>query len=476
MSKSQNQRPLTPSDETTLSSAFKEKFGTAETQEIAKELEAKDVPIKHLSTEEFAEKSITAILGPEEDLPPEKNIKYQDYDLSKQREQIMKHWPEGIALRGRYGWDEKKGKYRLKNRSNLDGEACLFFFRYILGFRKDVGENERNYINKKTKYVFPGEYLSQAINLDTSWGTHGAELDMDEMALAIDHHAVESSRDSSVFKILYEQYKKDGLLDRVMLDEKEKKALKCLVDFVTAVDNYNIPSGLSWETLWKTADRNLFAICVNQQYSVKIERLFDFFKKNKFEDAFSSLSPTEINKILGPAAHDEQEKRSSTFVERQRDNKEKVREFLKKGKGQELDSSHYGRILLVLGELMPGSALACFGNGFDALLVWQPAKKSFFFNVRPGKEIPHSLRDELGENQAVWVRGEMLLQPDWRSKKLGLEKFNFSFDDLLVKLGVDTSQLDKEAVEEILAQAEKEQAAKAQKKQENKQQKENFTN
>lgn len=373
----------------------------------------------------------------------------KDWTPAKEKKFIQEHYPEGLVVRGaNVAWSEKDKDVVIAQKSNLDGEACLFFFRKLIGL-------DEEYL-KKTEYVLPGATVPDALNLDTSWGVWGGAGRLADRAEAYDHHAPDASRKSSVFQLLYDltfgfdnQKGKEGEIyksrtDKAMANPEEKIAWENLAMFVTAVDSLTLPPGVSWEEVWDNFENNIFAICITHQglTASRVEKLFEFFKTNSWEDAFKPLDEREITAILGKAFSDKKNKEHVFFSALQADIKKKAEDFFNTGHSSTLFSPIYGRILVVFNEQVPGGTLAAFGHGYDAILLWKPEQNSFMINVRPEKPpIPHTLHEKLGKDQSVWVRGGMMLQPEWRSQARGLKRLSFSFTELIKELGIDKKTL-----------------------------------
>ncbi|MBI4993333.1 MAG: hypothetical protein HZC26_04365 [Candidatus Magasanikbacteria bacterium] len=400
----------------------------------------------------------------------------KNWTPAKEKKFIQEHYPEGLAVRSaKVGWNEKDKKIIADQKSNFDGEACLFFLKKVIGL-------DEEYL-KKTKYVAPGQYVPGALNLDTSWGVWGGAGLLDNRAEAYDHHAPPPSqlpsnasskqldafrkllrklRKSSAFELLYhsileydhtgdqgsKNYKEGEMYksrtNKAMTNPEEKIAWENLALFVTAVDSLTLPPGVSWEDIWDNFENNIFAICVTHQWliSSRVGKLFEFFKTHSWTDAFQPFDAREINTILGKAWHDKKEDKPVFLSDLQADIKRQTEDFFNKARGSTLFSPIYGKILVVFNEQVPGSTLAAFGHGYDAVLLWKPEQNSFMLNVKPTKpSIPHALHDKLGKDQSVWLRGGMFFQPDWRSKALGLERLNFSFVDLIKELNIDPATL-----------------------------------
>ncbi len=373
----------------------------------------------------------------------------KDWTPEKEKKFIQEHFPEGLVVRGAsVFWNEKEKKITTAQKSNLDGEACLFFFRKLIGLDEEYLE--------KTKYVMPGQYMSGALNLDTSWGVFGGAGRLDDRAEAYDHHSTEAPRKSSAFQLLYDLTfgfdNKDGKegavyknrTEKAMTNPEEKIAWENLAMFVTAVDSLTLPPGVSWEEVWDNFANSIFAICVTHQglMASRVEKLFEFFKINSWEDAFKQLDERQITTVLGRAFLDKATSEPVFFSSLQADIKRQSEDFFNKSKGSTLFSPVYGKILVVFNEQVPGSTLAAFGHGYDAILLWKPEQNSFMLNVKPEESpIPHALHEKLGKDTSVWVRGGMLFQPDWRSKAQGLERLSFSFTDLIKELGIEEKVL-----------------------------------
>lgn len=377
----------------------------------------------------------------------------KDWTPDKEKKFIQEHYPEGLAVRGAsISWNEKEKKITTAQSSNFDGEACLFFFKKIIGL-------DEEYLNK-TKYVMPGQYVPGALNLDTSWGVWGGagrwkneDKTEGDRAETYDHHAVNAPRSTSAFQLLYDltfgfDDKDDTVYKnrtgKAMANPEERIAWENLAMFVTAVDSLTLPLGVSWEDVWNNFENNIFAICVTHQglTASRVAKLFEFFKTNSWEDAFKPLDEREITAILGKAFSDKKTKEPVFFSALQADIKKKAGDFFNTRLGSTLFSPIYGRILVVFNKQVPGSTLAAFGHGYDGILLWKPEQNSFMLDIRPEKPpIPHALHEKLGKDQTVWVRGGMLFQPDWRSKAQGLKKLSFSFIDLIKELGIDEKTL-----------------------------------
>lgn len=377
----------------------------------------------------------------------------KDWTPAKEKKFIQEHYPEGLAVRGAsVAWNEKEKKIITAQSSNFDGETCLFFFKKIIGL-------DEEYL-KKTKYVMPGQYVPGALNLDTSWGVWGGagrwkneDKTEGDRTEAYDHHAPDASRQTSAFQLLYDLTfgfdDKDEIVykdrtDKAMANPDEKIAWENLAMFVTAVDSLTLPPGVSWEEVWDNFENNIFSICVTHQglTASRVEKLFEFFKTNSWEEAFKPLDEREITAILGKAFSDRKTKDPVFFSALQADIKKKANDFFNAGHSSTLFSPIYGRILVAFNEQVPGGSLAAFGHGYDAILLWKPEQNSFMLNVRLEKPpIPYALHEKLGKDQTVWVRGGMMLQPEWRSQARGLKRLSFSFTELIKELGIEDKTL-----------------------------------
>ena len=339
----------------------------------------------------------------------------QVFDLAFYR-QALREWFPSLAVRK--GFEEKDTG---KKYSNMDGNACLFFFRHILGFEEGT-EEEKNYVNKDVVYVAPGKFQEGALNLDTSPGVHGGLAEAGTGF--IDHHGPESERQTSAFQILYDQFREAGALDK--LSAQEKQALEKLSQFVTFIDSYTLPTGFRWKEAWENSPNSIFGLSLAYQNNIPIAALFEFFKTHPLEDAWRGLE-----KFTEPYL--EKFKDSREGWKREKDKTDRfVKEITERPNplGFVVETKALGKILVQIQkdfkEKKSALQFSALANGLDGILVWEPGSGTFFLATGPQKEVTPELMNKIGEG--VLVRKSLV-------KKGGKDRKN-TLGSLLQSLGV----------------------------------------
>lgn len=355
-------------------------------------------------------------------------------DLAEYRRRWLEMFPK-LAVRGGSGGERI---------SNVDGNACLFLFRKILGFASGT-ESERAYVDPRNiEYLKPGQVAAGAMNLDTSDHVHGG---LAERATGyVDHHGKESPRQSSAFKILYEFFKDSKILPE--MKEADEFAVERLVQFVTYVDSYTLPKKgergfdrtLNWKDTWADAHRTVFGITLSYQNETPIEDLYEFFKRHTMAEAFTlavdgSTEPY-LKKIreLGQRLYEEgkmnKERKETTedFLQRVDQDKEHQRMAV---------DTVLGRIVVYIQDRperrLPALQMAALAHGYDGTLVWRPHNNSFVIGVGPHKKITDEIVQKVGAGELV--REAQLIVPSSKEPVISLK-------DLLERLGTDISKLD----------------------------------
>ncbi|MCX6779361.1 MAG: hypothetical protein NTU97_03970 [Candidatus Magasanikbacteria bacterium] len=363
--------------------------------------------------------------------------------LAEYRQLIMDWFPR---LAVRTGGENRKTNEQY---SNLDGNACLFLFRQVFGFAEGTPA-EQDYVFKEVAYVAPGTFQPGALNMDTSPGLHGIEID--DVAFYIDHHGIDSPRESSAFQILYEEFKREGMDKH--LSPEDRTALDRLSEFVTAVDSYSLPPGQTWEKSWQLSYNTIFGLATSYQNEVRVSILFDFFKQHTLEEAFT----LPIDKTTEPYLQGFRD-----LVEEDRREKTKTNNFVLDVKtsptsvGFAVAIPGLGKILVHRQEVSKdkrttnkkrGLQMAALAAGYDGILVFDEKKKSVFLAVGANTEITEDIAQRIKAD--LLVRKSLLK----KSSKEGEEELTLAA--VLLGLGANKEGLPvliKRQMEEIEGKA-----------------------
>ncbi|MBI5913725.1 SpoIIE family protein phosphatase [Candidatus Azambacteria bacterium] len=413
-------------------------------------------------------------------LTPEKKA-----ELAADRVLFMQMFPEGIVTRGIFERDEETKEAQLLPKGNLDAESCIFLLKHFFDLPGEYIE--------KTKFVRPGEFRPNALNVDTGFETTGFQVkwftkdELSEQGLTVPEmlgqkeedkggahvvivqdHGPDANRTMSAFKLLY-----DALIDRYgddAIPPEDREPMKNFVRFVTHIDNFTAPTGdFDWKKAWGESDKIPFTITLAKQNFLNVGALYQFFKDHPFEDAFKRPSEWAINapaKLtngrynfraetaalerygFGAMGRVRKDGRQEPIMMEQYKLIEKGNRYFEYLLHNEpefiVESSRYGKILVVLdGDNVPGRLSSAMAHGIDGMLEWRPGAKSFWFNVAPQKDpaeygtpqIPRELAEEVG---GVWVRGSIVMQPDWKKQDL---KAGLNLGAFLEKIGVASDTL-----------------------------------
>jgi len=414
------------------------------------------------------------------DLTPEKKTEF-----AADRELFMRMFPEGIVTRGIFERDYESGEAKLLPQGNLDAESCIFLLQRFFDLPAD-------YISK-TGFVRPGEFKPNALNVDTGFETTGFQVKWftkDELAaqglaapevadqkeedaggahvVIVQDHGPDANRTMSAFKLLY-----DALIDRYGEDAippGDREPMKNFVKFVTHIDNFTAPTAdFDWKKAWWESDKIPFMLALAKQNFLNVRDLYRFFKEHPFEDAFKRPSewavdaPPKLRNVyydfraeadalgkygfgtMGRIRKDGRQEPIMTEQYKLIEKGDRYFEYLQHNEPEFIvESPTYGKILVVLdGDHVPGRLSAAMACGIDGMLEWRPGEKSFWFNVAPQKDpadystpqIPHELAEDVG---GVWVRGSIVMQPDWKKQDL---KAGLNLGAFLEKIGVPLDAL-----------------------------------
>jgi len=294
-------------------------------------------------------------------------------------EKTRELWKE-FAVSGVIGFDKESGQRKLQSYTDLDGRTTMELLK-MAGI--DVSD---------IKYIQPGKTEEGRINFDTG-DKLGVEYDKETDTAIFDHHVADSKTVTSSAEIMY-----NVLADLKLIERNE--ALSRVVDFVTKMDNKQIPA----EEFLKSG-KTIIGI----QRHLDFEKLLSFFKDHK--SAFDQLTPDEFEKYgLRQAAETQQKIVDSSM--------KKLEEMEKEGK---ICDSEYGSLLINVGnELAVGSSAAYIRH--DGIINFTPGK-SFAVTLKEKDFNVAKLQKALGDKfQGKIIRGKMWIYNDKDPLNLSLEE------------------------------------------------------
>ena len=308
-----------------------------------------------------------------------------------------KLWKE-FAVHGVLKKEAESGKRVLQCFTDLDGKASLGLLKLAKIKIKDV------------QYVIPGEFISGRINIDTGY-KKGVVVEEEGLTAFFDHHAEESSADTSATSITYEVLTSLGLLEK-------EEYLDKLVEFVTQIDNNTFPDKHKY---FKDSYRTLLGL----YRFIKFENLKDFFeeglKPTDFLDFDIDDQQKDLLRKFGLLYKDNKGQVIDRLAEQKRIVVQSIKEIARMEKeGFIIPSEKYGKIAIDINKKVPAGADAAYAENCGVYLNWSPETKSFF--ICSMKELPEF-------KQGIKVRGNMWIKPDH-----DLEPLKISLREILMVL------------------------------------------
>jgi len=360
---------------------------------------------------------------------PEQQAEYTQRFL----EAFKAMWKDRVATH-RIGDDEKT------TLSDLDGNASLFLLQNIA--KLDIGKKD------KIDYIPQGTYSEGKINIDTgnkdAVGTNLYELTKDSTQKEtgfIDHHGIESNKDTSATLWVYEIIKEMNLIKKEGIQVtagKEKfiatpEDIEKFVELVTQNDNKDFPDMdryyENYPESYKTMIGLMNYISATPEYLLKfIHDGGDLYKELTYED----IKKYNLARNYYPRGRDKSNAEWTNYRNVAQNKIEKsletVKEKMGDAKGFGLESEDFGRIFVDLSQKPEGRDDAAKSLGFDAYILWNydKDKKESGFLISTKKGLPFDF--ELSEGKKV--RGRMITKKgnEWTS--------DLTLRDILMKMGV----------------------------------------
>lgn len=287
-------------------------------------------------------------------------------------------WKE-FAVSGVVGFDKKTGQRKVQSYTDLDGRTTMELL-------KMAGINVSD-----LRYIEPGKTEKGRINFDTG-DKLGVDCDKESDTAILDHHVSDSKTVTSTAEIMY------NVLSDLKLIEKNE-ALDRVVDFVTKMDNKQIPA----EEFLKSG-KTIIGI----QRHIDFEKLLNFFKDHK--SPFDELTPEEFEKYELRQPAEAQQKIVDFSMQ-------KLEEMEQAGK---IVNTKYGSLVInVNNELPVGSSAAYIRH--DGIINFTPGK-SFAITMKEkdldGKELQEKFGDKF---QGKIIRGKMWIYNDKEPLKISIE-------------------------------------------------------
>jgi len=270
-------------------------------------------------------------------------------NADKKFKEISREIWNKFVVHGTIKWDERHRKFIVKNDTDLDGRAAIGLFQ-LAGFKTD-----------DLKFVSPSDYIAGRVNLDTG-DRDGVIFESDDAgnkSLFFDHHANNSKTDISAALLVYETLAEMGFLKKDLVLEKA-------VNFIVELDNCRF---IVDESSYRQLAGNLCGLgrCMT------FENLIQFFRDGK--NPAEQLSAEDIEKYDLVEAVGRQEsivKNSEKYLR------------IAEAKNYTLESPRYGKILIDIGNTIPGGFDAVRAFGYDTYIIWDTKHKSFFISSNKG--------------------------------------------------------------------------------------------
>jgi len=291
-----------------------------------------------------------------------------------------KVWTE-VAVHGFLAKDSVTGEIGLLTQTDLDGKCALAMLR-----RAGV-----KFEDKDIKYVEPSCVARGAFNVDT--GRKNGVVYEDE-TLIVDHHAMESGRDTSATKFVYELMVRLGLMERDL-------ALDKLVAFETQMDNWAYPKGNQREFFLES-----YKNMVGLSRYISFESLFAFFEEGG--DPEDELSEAQIERFGLTGKREEMKKKIEDSIA-------SIARI--EARGETFETEGHGKIVINVNGEVPLGFEACRALGYGGCLYWYPEDDGYMLVTRE-----HLSGDEVTrfaeETNAINLRKRILMKPRWRRGEL----------------------------------------------------------
>lgn len=293
-------------------------------------------------------------------------------------EDIREQWQD-LAVHGVFMFDREANARVFKPMTDLDGKCAV-------GLLALAGINTEN-----LTYVEPGKSKPGAVNLDTG-DKFGAVFDEETESLFMDHHEKGALDVSSAAEVVYKT-----LVGLRML--KKEPALDRLVEFVTKVDNRQLPN----EEFLRSAKT-----IIGLQRAMDFEKLHAFFQDH--ENSTDELTPEEF-KSYG----------LQEDAQRQQDTVDQAMEKLSEMEAQgKVIETQYGKVLINTNNELKVGASAAYVK-FDGIINITPGK-SFAVLFKEKELDEEQIQNKLGARfQGKIIRGKMWIYNNPEPLKLEVE-------------------------------------------------------
>lgn len=294
-------------------------------------------------------------------------------------EKTKELWKE-FAVSGVMGFDKETKERKLQPYTDLDGRTTIEILKMAGIDTTDL------------KYIEPGKTEEGKINLDTG-NKLGVEYDAETDTAVVDHHIEDSKTVTSTAEIMY-----NALSDLKLIEKSE--AMDRVVDFVTKMDNRQIPPGEFLKS-GKTI--------IGVQRHLDFDNLLKFFKDH--ESPFDELTPEEFEKYGLREPAEAQQKIVDEAMQ-------KLEEMEKEGK---VIDTKYGSVLVnENNELKVGASAAYVKH--DGILNFTPGK-SFAVTFKEKDIDAEDLKEKLGDKfQGKIIRGKMWIYNEAEPLELSKEE------------------------------------------------------
>ena len=289
------------------------------------------------------------------------------------------------------------------NRADLDAYACLKLVE-IAGIKVDMD---------KVNFVKAGDKAESGVIMDTS-NNDGIIAEEEGKRLIFDHHGLESDRNTSATKYVYETLTELGLI-------KKEAYLDKFVDFVTKCDNADFSLDKMNE-IYDNYSKNLYGLA----FRMKVDDILNLFKDGV--DPEKELPKDYLAEHTYFNPKDKKEESLTQLSEFMTGQMARGRESLKKveqaGFFVDTGAENFGKILIDTGKNIGkgrnypriekenvSSQLEIFLKGYGGYLVWSPINNSFVLYTQ--KKMERNMF-----SQGFNMRGHMWLKPQNSQEKL----------------------------------------------------------
>src|SRR3989338_900593 len=287
------------------------------------------------------------------------------------QDKIRENWKD-FAVHGTLDFNYKTNKVELRKKPDTDGGTSV-------GLLREAGFNADN-----VKFIKPGEFLPDYINLDTGF-KKGVVGDKKNKTVWLDHHG------GNIIKKNLPAVRSTYLFLRALHFLGENEALKNLTRFVSQIDRAAFPEQ---EKLFNDNYKMVLGLYKKMNFS----QLYDYFKSGKRPDDI--LSESDLDKL--------------GLTEASKERKGKIENSIKeisrlKDDGFAVDTE-FGKIIVDIYRKVDLGGEAAMAVGFDGYLLFNQKSESFFVVVKEGGKKNSDLT-KLNIPQGIAVKNNMIMRP-----------------------------------------------------------------